>query len=326
MRPGALLVAALLALVSAGASGDDARTFKVYGGRHWHPQSPKDYVRTYVRMPKDYDDTTLPAAVGVDITRGFLQKSDQLLDPPVEGKPPNPMSMPLPDGPSDTFNYTIYEGNLMFPQHVGYQPFKYLFWATQHYDLHFMLEDYDYWQKEWDPATSKGPCLGYSQEIFTKTFTPVPETCFPGGKSGAITNIGNLDNFMGSHLVNLVGEEWSPAPKTFDWAQIFGQYGGRTVFFEPMFSTKYMLSKPGFTKCIDLSATIPLAMPRETVLPTQLCVEAFPKRWQVEYRNFKRVPGNCEGSAGYQGVYPVGSPIAAPVPAECPIPQPPAQP
>ncbi|KAG2500994.1 hypothetical protein HYH03_000816 [Edaphochlamys debaryana] len=331
MRP--LTLALLLAVLGTSFADDSLKTTKVYGGRHWHPQSPKDYVRTYVRMPKDYDDTTMPAAVGVEMTRGFVSKSNSLVDPPMEGKPPNPMYVPIPNGDGTSFNYTSYEGNLMFPQNVGYQPFKFFYWgynyhghppmpyAVPHYDLHFMFEEYDYWQKEWNPATSMGPCLGASPATFEKIFTAVPETCFPGGKSGAITNIGNVNYMMGSHLVNLAGEEWTPAPKPFDWAQIYGQYDGRTAFFEPMVSTKYMMSSPGSKRCIDISATMPLAMPKAMALPTQLCFEAYKSHWQVEYRKFKMVPGDCEGSEGYQGLYPVGSPIAEPVPEGCPIPK-----
>ncbi|PNW83128.1 hypothetical protein CHLRE_06g307750v5 [Chlamydomonas reinhardtii] len=314
-REACIALVATLVLVAQAAGS----TITVFGDRVKHPSASKEYVRTYVKVPKEHDSMTPVVTVGVELTLGFIRRAQDL---------PATVRMEIPLGPNMVFNYTGNEYNQMFPD-VGNSPFTFLYWGfnwnghpppgiydNPHFDFHFMMKPYDYWWNEYNPS-AHGECGGLSNATFNKVFKPVPASCWPGDVQGPITNLGDAVWAMGSHLYDLSGEEFKQQ-KQFNFTQIYGQWDGSIAYLEPMVSQQMMLSRAvGYTFCRTLVHN-PENMAEAQLLPRKLCFKKTSKAFYVEYKDFYSVEGGCVATNGvYAGTYPPSGP---PIPATCTIP------
>ncbi|GIL83359.1 hypothetical protein Vretifemale_12190 [Volvox reticuliferus] len=320
-RTSSLALILLILSYSNGARGGP--TIKVVGDRYYHPQSPRDYLQTYVILPTDHTSSTSPVAVGIELTDGFVAKASKL---PMQ-------SMEIPIGPSTFFNFTGFEIRTTSIPLVGTNPFPFVYWSYNlfghppvgvydkaHFDFHFMFPTPEnWWDQEWT-SDSHGPCMGGSNETFFKTFKPIPAKCWPGGSSRNITQVGDFVWAMGSHLFDLAAPEFNP-PRHFNFTQIYGQYDGEIKYFEAMVTEEVMKRPRGYKECKSLLDN-PMAMTVSRDLPGEMCLERKVKVFSVEYRSFSRVPGSCGPLTAEtaKGAYPAP---AAPVPPNlCSLPAP----
>jgi len=87
---------------------------------------------------------------------------------------------------------------------------------------------------------------------------------------------------MGSHWVDVTSPEFQPGG-TFTKTFIWGSYNGEFIFWEPMLTLDYLLSKPD--DLIDLRQ--PDAYQRDGYYATQYCVtySASPKQYTIALLN-----------------------------------------
>lgn len=107
-----------------------------------------------------------------------------------------------------------------------------------------------------------------SCETFKMATMPLPEDQLPPG----YTSVGEVAPGMGDHLVNLQAPELlGEAPFTYTW--IYGAYGGRLIFYEPMITLAYLQEKNE-----DVCSPIPMpeTMPEPGYYPTQYCIRYLP--------------------------------------------------
>ncbi len=72
---------------------------------------------------------------------------------------------------------------------------------------------------------------------------------------------------MGNHAVDMTSGEFNG--KTFTETYIYGYYNGNMIFYEPMITVAYLMSKPDLTKPIS----VPQKFPKTGYYPTQLMIK-----------------------------------------------------
>jgi hypothetical protein len=71
---------------------------------------------------------------------------------------------------------------------------------------------------------------------------------------------------MGNHLVDLTAPEFKGQPFTHTW--IYGAYGGRLTFFEPMIAVSFLEQQENVCQAIKM----PEVMPGAGWYPTEYCL------------------------------------------------------
>lgn len=96
-------------------------------------------------------------------------------------------------------------------------------------------------------------------------------------------NVGAAESRMGNHLVDATSGEWHGLEYKETW--IYGSYGGKIVFWEPMITVAYLLNNP--YECKDLK--LPEAYMESGFYPTQYCMRYLPGRdeYRISLEGFK---------------------------------------
>ncbi len=133
-------------------------------------------------------------------------------------------------------------------------------WSAPHFDFHFFIVD---------PAVihgiRSGPCGEFiACDDFATATTPLPEGNLPED----YIDVGAAVAAMGNHLVDAKDPELLDPSLGFTRTFIYGAYGGRLVFLEPMVSRAFLLSRPD--ACAPVKA--PRAWAQAGYYPTRYCV------------------------------------------------------
>lgn len=113
------------------------------------------------------------------------------------------------------------------------------------------------------PGTPGEHPVDVSCETFEQGMLPLPEKQAPPG----YVAVGAVEPGMGNHLINPAAPEFSGEPFTHTW--IYGTYGGKLTFLEPMIANAFLEEKNAET-CAAL--TLPEEMPEPGYYPTQYCI------------------------------------------------------
>lgn len=106
-----------------------------------------------------------------------------------------------------------------------------------------------------------------SCEIFEQATIPLPDDQLPPGYISG----GAVEPRMGDHLVSVEAPELQGEPFTHTW--IYGAYGGRLIFYEPMV-TKAFLEEQHEEVCAEVA--MPKAMPEPGYYPSEYCIRYLP--------------------------------------------------
>jgi hypothetical protein len=233
-------------------------------------------IQTFVTA----DSSGKPEYVGVYFTDGLLSG--------------------LPETPSDgTWDVVDASGNVVFPC-CGYEvvlhfpestaaiPFKHFVinwnpyghpppgvYDAPHFDLHFYTITNEA-RTAIAAATADTMCsvpnppdnpgehpASVSCDIFQQAVMPLPDAQMPPG----YINVGEVAPGMGNHLINTAAPEMAGEPFTHTW--IYGAYGGRLTFYEPMITIAFLEERNPET-CTAIS--MPQEMPEPGYYPTQYCI------------------------------------------------------
>jgi len=109
-------------------------------------------------------------------------------------------------------------------------------WSAAHFDFHFMTAE-----PELIRAIRSGPCAELIDcDDFRTASLPLPAEQAPDG----YVDVGAAVAAMGNHLVDSQDPEIADPTLGFTKTFIYGVYGGRMIFLEPMVSHAYIASKP----------------------------------------------------------------------------------
>lgn len=133
-------------------------------------------------------------------------------------------------------------------------------WGAAHFDFHFFMAE---------PAVVNSIRPGKCGEIidcddFAKARLPLPAEQQPTD----YIEVGAAVTAMGNHLVDSKDPELADPSLGFSRTFIFGTYGGRMIFLEPMVSHAYLASRPD--ACTAIKA--PAAWLTSAYYPTSYCV------------------------------------------------------
>lgn len=234
-------------------------------------------IQTFVTM----DDAGVPSLVGISFDEAALsglptEPSDGLADvKDAEGKVVAPccgheymLEFPETDSPIVFQNFVI---NWAPTGHVPAGVYD-----KPHFDVHFYImpnED----REAIEAATADTTCsvpnppdvggehpANVTCEIFEEASIPLPDDQMPVGYFQA----GAVEPRMGNHLINSQSPEITgegPFTHTF----IFGTYGGKLTFLEPMITLEFLEEK-NEEVCTDISMPEVIAEPG--YYPTQYCI------------------------------------------------------
>ena len=157
---------------------------------------------------------------------------------------------------------------------LGHGPAK--IYDVAHFDLHF------YVQSDEDRRNIRlGPCAEVINCEDLKTAQiPLPTGYAPAG----FVDVGAVMGMMGNHLVDPNGEEFHGKPFSHTW--IWGTYGGKITFLEPMITNSYLKSQP-HKQCFTYA--MPQKFSEAGYYPQKYCVD-FNKglnEYTVSLENFK---------------------------------------
>jgi len=133
-------------------------------------------------------------------------------------------------------------------------------WSAAHYDVHFMTGE-----PELIRSIRVGPCAEFIDcDDFETASIPLPADQTPSG----YVDVGAAVAAMGNHLVDSQDPEIADPTLGFTKTFIYGVYGGRMIFLEPMVSHAYIASKPN--ECGEVRTPAAYAEPGH--YPTRHCV------------------------------------------------------
>ena len=182
----------------------------------------------------------------------YDKDEDGTVDPMLECVVGHEYILELPEGTSTPFQYVMLNWNPMghVPPGVYDRP---------HFDVHFYIQDLHEVM-----AIDAGPCpvLTDCDDYATAT-QPVPEKYVAEG----YVSVDAVEPMMGDHLLDPTGPEFNGEPFTYTW--IFGRYGGKITFYEPMITRDFLLSKPN--TCVPVPQ--PEAFEQAGYYPTEYCMK-----------------------------------------------------
>jgi len=147
---------------------------------------------------------------------------------------------------------------------------------TPHFDLHFYtISNED--RTAIAAATADTMCMvpnppdapagehpvSVTCDTFEQAMMPLPEDQAPPG----YISVAAVEPGMGNHLINASAPELMGERFTHTW--IYGTYGGRVTFYEPMIANNFLEERVD-TTCAAIS--MPEAMPEPGYYPTQYCI------------------------------------------------------
>lgn len=152
-------------------------------------------------------------------------------------------------------------------------------YESPHFDLHFYtisVEDRDAIAM----ATADTLCMvpnppdvggehpvAVSCEVFEQATMPLPDDQVPPG----FISLGAVEPRMGDHLGSFEASELHGEPFTYTW--IYGAYGGRLIFYEPMVTAAFLEEKHEEV-CTEIA--MPEAMPEPGYYPSEYCIRYLP--------------------------------------------------
>lgn len=229
-------------------------------------------VRTYV----DVDQTDRPTAIGIRFTEQAFAGL-----PPLKNATSRCFDLNdngAIDGTSEC------EGDLEFqltmPSEIaarGDIPFRWVgvnwnaeghppgVWSVPHFDMHFYIASFN------EVALIRvGRCGFFTNcDDFETAIEPVEEKFVPADH----VNVKAVVSRMGNHLIDVRTPELADPPQRgFTHTWIFGSYGGRITFYEPMITLAYLLSRPN--SCTPIRQ--PAAWQEDGFYPTEYCIRYSP--------------------------------------------------
>lgn len=277
------LVAVLLSALPAAAQGAPETSFPPPDGTTWgEPQPLGDgEIRTFATL----DESGNPRLVGIYFDEAALSGLPQ---------EPSDGSWDIKDaGGNVIFPCCGHETVLEFGEEAGVAPFQHVLvnwnpvghppagvYDAPHFDMHFYITSVED-REAIAPATFDTMCsvpnppdvggehpVPVTCETLEKATMPLPADQTPPG----YVSVGEVVPAMGDHLINLEAPELlGEAPFTYTW--IYGAYGGRLTFYEPMITLAFLQEKNE-----DVCTLIPMpeAMPEPGYYPTEYCIRYLP--------------------------------------------------
>jgi hypothetical protein len=160
---------------------------------------------------------------------------------------------------------------------MGHMPAK--VYDVPHFDMHFYtISNED--RMAIKSATADTMCsvpnppdvggehpVGVTCETLEEARLPLPDDQLPPGYISADA----IEAGMGNHLINSQAPEMAGEPFTHTW--IYGIYGGRITFYEPMITLAFLEEK-NEEVCSEIA--MPEAMPEPGFYPSQYCIRYLP--------------------------------------------------
>lgn len=157
-----------------------------------------------------------------------------------------------------------------------------------HFDFHFYLQARDRVLEaippgECDRDDDGTPDVEVSCDVYERAIEPVPDTQRPPG----FVSTGDVVPHMGNHLVDEGAAEFEGEP--FTHTMVWGSFGGRITFAEPMVARDYLAS-------LESTATAPTSLPNTApeagYYPSQYAVRYLPDQdaYAVTLERFERLP------------------------------------
>ncbi len=182
--------------------------------------------------------------------------------------------IPMPETtPATVFNHALVNWNPMGHPPAGV-------YDAPHFDLHFYttsVED----REAIAAATGDTMCMVPNPPGTEAGEHPVPVTCetlqtatmpLPADQTPpGFISVGEVVPGMGDHLINPAAPELNGEKFTYTW--LYGEYGGRLTFYEPMITLAFLQEKNPET-CADIP--MPKAMPEPGYYPTEYCIRYMP--------------------------------------------------
>jgi len=145
-----------------------------------------------------------------------------------------------------------------------------------HFDFHFYLITEEE-REAIAPATAETMCsvpnppdagggehpVPVTCETFEQGMIPLPDDQMPPG----YLLVDAVEPRMGNHMINTQAPELAGEPFTHTW--IYGAFGGRVTFFEPMITLAF-LEERNEEVCTPIA--VPEAMPEPGFYPTEYCI------------------------------------------------------
>jgi hypothetical protein len=188
-------------------------------------------VSTWVDLDKDGHPTSIGVTLTEDGLYGLPQSDD---DPGEKGA----LKLTLLDG----IGHATYEHELSFPpeaketafDHMGFNWNAFGHWpggifSEPHFDVHFYMESMDY-RHSMQKSKKEDILVGHKQ--MERKYVP----------PGHSLVYGTLEPRMGVHWADLSSPELVPG--NFNKIFLFGSYNGKMLFWEPMITRRFLLTKP----------------------------------------------------------------------------------
>lgn len=204
-------------------------------------------VRTWLKIN---ERTGVPESIGVTMTEGGLYGLPEDADPPQKGS----LKLKLIDGsPHHTFEYGLHfpeEAEMTAFNHMGYNwnpeghgPLPGVFFEP-HYDVHFYMASLEYRHaiKNDDLTDLKVLNLEPPKEFLPPRYERAPSTSEPR---------------MGTHYADMSSDQLKPG--NFTNIFLIGVHDGSIIFWEPMITREYLLTKPNFHADIPQPEAYPVS-------------------------------------------------------------------
>lgn len=151
-------------------------------------------------------------------------------------------------------------------------------WSAAHFDFHFYLAARDEIQ-----AIRPGGC---GELIDCDDFRTASMPLAAAHQPPDYVDVGAAVPAMGNHLIDQHDPELADPSLGFSRTFIYGTYGGRLIFLEPMVSLAYLASKP--SGCVPLR--VPSAWETPGYYPTSYCVrfDAVRETYRVSLESLVR--------------------------------------
>lgn len=204
-------------------------------------------VWTWVKVNQK---TGIPSSLGITMTPGSLRglpadnesaQNDSLKLKLIDGSPYHNFEYELrfPDEARSTaFNHMGFNWN---PE--GHGPLPGVFYSP-HFDVHFYMATTDYRHSitNTELAGDHIQTIEPPVDFLPSTYSRAPHTSEPR---------------MGTHYADMSSDQLKPGG--FDNIFLFGAHNGNVLFWEPMLTRDYLLSKPDFTASIPQPKAFPVS-------------------------------------------------------------------
>lgn len=148
------------------------------------------------------------------------------------------------------------------------------------------------------PPDHPAPFVPLTCEVYTEAMLPLPTDQQPPD----YVNVGAIEPGMGNHLLDFNSQEWIGEP--FTQTFIFGSYGGKLTFWEPMITLAYfeglVVGKKGETgpKQSIIPIKMPAAAPKAGWYPSKYLIRYMPSSnaFSVSLKAFQWLPESQESS------------------------------